>query len=165
MTVSNLPFWYILIDRLKRQKVISNGATIPYIIGAYELVDKSFLIDGNSINYLLTDIVNSSTEQVAVIQLCPDIHQFVVGLDNKQFCEIYFKKEKSFTNSSNEKTLYITQNASNLGASIADIIKNLEDKYLSRVKERAFSWDNYKNEWRPFNKKEEKDIKTTPDLA
>ncbi|QKZ12145.1 hypothetical protein [Spirosoma sp. KUDC1026] len=149
-------FWYKLIRNYKQKRLIDFGLTIPYILGANSLIDDSFQLDKDSIETLLANIINSELDQVAVIQLCPNIYQYVVGLDRKDFCMRYLSKETSFSKSDGEKTLYITQNASGLGKTIEIVTERLVTEYNHCLEEQNFSWDNFKQLWRPFSDNEKK---------
>lgn len=147
------PFWYSLIISLKTKKVITNGLTLPYIIGADKVINKK-PFDDNSIPSLLKNIVNSQTEQIAVFQNCTDINQYVVGVENLDFCNLYFKNYLSFNNQENSKSLYITPNALSFGTTIAEIEKNLIDKFQGFIQDEKFSWNRSTSSWEKFTPKE-----------
>jgi|WetSurMetagenome_2_1015567.scaffolds.fasta_scaffold132312_2 hypothetical protein len=157
MKNANVPYWYRLITSLKSQKEITNGLTIPYIIGANKLIDDSLVIDSSSIKQLLNELINSSMELVSVIQKC-DNKQYIIGLKDKKYCEKYFSHEIFFTNSNGEKTLYLTLNAQNIGTTINEINETFINLYSKCLLEQNFSWDNNDYIWRPFNAHEKEQI-------
>lgn len=151
MTISTNPFWYKLITSLKTKREITNGVTIPYLLGAKTLVDKSYEIDDDSIKELLNEIINSSVEQVAVLQKCDDINQYVIGLRDRQFAESYLKAEFCFSNTNSDKTLCVTNNASALGKTLDEISEKLKKLYFKDLTKENFSWNSFDEVWRQFN--------------
>lgn len=150
MTKDNLPIWYNQILFRKNNRIITNGLTIPYIIGSYNFLGQTY-----SINELMNEIINSNLDKCAVIQKCPEIRQYVIGIEDKNFCEIYFRNEISFTNSNNVKSLIITQNASDLGSNFEKITDTFINLYKNYLDEGKYSWDNRNKVWIPLNNYEE----------
>lgn len=159
ITLEN-PYWYKLITNLKAKREISNGVTIPYILGARKLIDNTFLIQEDSIFKLFTEIRNSSTELKVLLQNCPDVHQYVIGLREKDFCENYMKSDLSFKNENGDRVLYVTLTAIKLGNTIEEISNTLTNKYMRYMKIDEFSWDNDKQNWREFSPRERDLIST-----
>jgi hypothetical protein len=151
MTKDNLPIWYNQISFRKSKRIITNGLTIPYIIGSY-----NFLGHAYSINELMNEIINSNLDKCAVIQKCPEIRQYVIGIEDKNFCEKYFQNEISFTNSDNVKSLIITQNASDLGNNLKKITDIFINLYKNDLDEGKYSWDNRNKGWIPLNDYEQR---------
>ncbi len=154
MTDLENPFWYRLITNLKANGEILNGVTIPFILGAQEIKDNTLVIREESIYVLLTEIMNSSTELKVILQNCEDIHEYVIGLRDKYFCEHYLKSDLSFTNEKGDKTIYVALTAIKLGNTIHEISNNLTKKYWNYLKNNYFSWDKYNQTWRIFSQRE-----------
>lgn len=147
-------YWYSLIQLLKTKGEIKNGVTIPFLIGAYRLVNIGFENNKSCIHELLSEIYNSTTELKPVLQNCDDIRQYVIGLKTKDFCDKNFKNEFTFKNKAGEKTLIVTQNANSLGNDIESISNSLYQKYHERLQNETYSWRPYKENWEEFNDKE-----------
>jgi hypothetical protein len=102
------PLSYKLIETLKNRNTISNGLTIPYLIGSYKIANIELGDGAKGVSELLIELVNTETNMKPVIQHCGDIGKYVVGLKTKDFCERYFSKELAFYNQAGEKTLFVT---------------------------------------------------------
>ena len=145
------PFWYrLIVGHISSPNTrIENGLTIPYIIGAKRIIEGSN-VDENSVDSLLNEIVNSSTDEVAFIQKCPGIGKIVVALRQREFADKKFKTETSFINSSGQKSLYISKDASFLGKSLSEITDNLKKDYQDAINNEEFSW--FGGKWNKFIK-------------
>lgn len=150
----NNPLWYRLIETLKKSNTITNGLTIPYLIGSYRLANLDLGVGVKGVSELLVELSNSETTMKPVLQHCGDIGEFVIGLRTKDFCEIFFSKELVFNNQSNEKTLYVTSNATTLGQTIDDIANALYEKYKDFIEQENYSWRVDKQVWEPFDNNE-----------
>lgn len=160
------PFSYKLIETLKNRKTISNGLTIPYLIGSYRLVNIKLTDGAESVLELLTELANSETTMKPVLQHCGDIGKYVIGLQSKSFCLKYFSNELAFKNQTGEKTLYVTSNAASfLGRNIDEIAKALYEKYKDSIVQRNYSWRGYKQVWEPFDTNEIEVIKSIEKLT
>lgn len=153
MNQTNYPIWFQQINYQKRKKMILYGLTIPYIIGTYKLLGES-ATEKNLLKHLFEDILNSNLPQCAVIQKCPHIKQYVIGIESKEFCAKFFKNEISFKNKDNVDVLYITQNAKELGNNFDIIINKLRTLYKDKLASNLHTWDNDDKKWRVFNKNE-----------
>ncbi len=160
MSENTEPFWYRLIVSEKAQKKISTGLTIPYIIGAKAEKDKSYIVDEISIEMLLNEIKDSATEQAAFFQECPRIRQFVIGLTDRNNPEAEENSEIVFTNSNDEKSLYISGDAIDFGREIKEISENLNNLWLSDLIKERFSWDPSDTIFRPFSNEEKQRIES-----
>ena len=154
---SDFPYWYKLIKRLNAEHLITLGPTIPYIVGAYEINDAE---DSMTIHDLLYEILNSETDEVALIQKCPDIGKHIIYLKDRNFCTRFMQKEISFHNKKREKRLFVTQNALGLGATLEDVIQSLNNEYEKYIKEHKFSWDKNKLSWTEFTEEQKDFIKS-----
>ncbi len=152
----NQPIWYQQISYQKKNRLISNGLTIPYLIGTYKLYGYQFIKQENPIEVLINDIVNSEIDGCAVLQKCFDIRQFVIKIESRNYCKDNYKTEIYFKNNKDNKSLIITQSASDLGKDLPTIINTLSDLFLENINHGKFSWNNADKLWQEFN---EKDIK------
>lgn len=153
------PFWYKLISFLKSQNKIRLGLTIPYIIGAKTILGESNVITKKSIEILLNEIINSSTENIPFFQECRDIRQYVIGVIDKNHTDTVIKYESFLSNANGDKKLYVLGDASDFGSSVGEISQKLNELYLSALMEKRFSWDRNEKEWRPFSEDEKEIIK------
>lgn len=154
MLETNQNLWYDQISYLKKKNVISNGLTIPYLIGAYKVSGYSLNSQKNPIKLLFDEIINSQMEQYAVLQKCPYINQYVIGLDNKEYWDKYLRKLITFKNKKGDITLIITQNANELGDNLTSIVDKLNEQCKDSLILNRFSWDNNSKIWREFNENE-----------
>lgn len=153
---------YNLITSLKAKGIINNGLTIPYVIGGIKTINETLVLDYNSVKILLEEIINSNlSNDVIILQKCPDINQFVIKIENANFADKYLQKEIIFKNKEDRKTFYITQNASSLGNSVDEITANLNKLYLTNILEETFSWSNSSNQWFHFTDEEINIIKSS----
>jgi len=152
MELSNLPLWYKEISYHKKNNIISYGLTIPYLIGSYQVCQISS--SDSPIYSLFYEIIESDLEKCAVLQLCTNINQYVIGIEDIHFCEKFLKKEIKFKNSNGKIRLYITQNACELGNNRELMIKKIENLYIDQITNLNFSWNNQNMIWEKFNKDE-----------
>lgn len=150
--------WYKQISYQKKKNLISNGLTIPFLIGTYELCGCYLVGQQNPIKFLFNEIINSEIGVCAVLQKCPNINQFVIGIESREFCEKYFKKEIYFDNSKDNKILIITQNASELGSDLMKIVDTLTDLYFENIDLGKYTWNNGDKIWQEFNEKDKNRI-------
>lgn len=146
--------WYSLIKHFKEENAISNGLTIPFLLGAIALLNKEIKLNENSISSLLYEIAESETELNPVLQKCTDIKEYVISLRTKEFCRANFKSELVFKNTVGENSLFVSQNAASLGKNIDEISENLEKIYASALRNKKYSWKGFGETWEEFNEKE-----------
>ena len=94
--MSSNNYWYRLIQQAKENHDIFNGLTIPYILGAYKRSFPEYIIDKNSVQRLLLDLLDSQNELTAVLEKCGLINQYVIALRNHQSLEDNFQNEIHF---------------------------------------------------------------------
>jgi hypothetical protein len=152
----NHPIWYQQISYQKKNGLISNGLTIPYLIGTYKLYGYQLIKQENPIEVLINDIVSSEIDGCAVLQKCFDIRQLVIKIESRNYCKDNYKTEIYFKNNKDNKSLIITQSASDLGKDLPTIINTLSDLFLENINHDKYSWNNTDKLWQEFN---EKDIK------
>ena len=78
---SQVPFIVNLINTLKDNQLISEGITIPFLIGAYKIQENDTTIP--TLDYLkstLQKIINSLGEYKLFIKTCSNINQYVISL-------------------------------------------------------------------------------------
>ena len=78
---SQVPFIVNLINTLKDNQLISEGITIPFLIGAYKIQENDTTIP--TLDYLkstLQKIINSLGEYKLFIKTCSNINQYVISI-------------------------------------------------------------------------------------
>lgn len=155
---SNSLLWYNLIQGKKNNGSITNGLTIPYLVGAYSTLTKS--IKKDALIELITDICNTNMNQKAVLQYCGDINQFVISLKPIEFCLANFDKNASLKNNENDNSLYISLSATDFGFTKSDLIDNLWRKFEEPITNNKYSWKSLTQSWEPFSNQELEEINT-----
>lgn len=151
------PLWYRQITYQKKNRIITYGLTIPYLIGSYQICGET--LPKNPIEFLILEIINTDLDQCAVIQKCPYIRKYVVGVEQRQFCETYMRKEIQFKNSKGQTTLIVTQNAKELGNDFKGLINQFEKLYKPYTAISKFTWNNKIKSWENFTQTEIEIIK------
>lgn len=150
------PLWYNLIERKKNNGTITNGLTIPYLVGAYSEITKSGSKD--ALIDLISDICNTNMNHKAVLQYCGDINQYVISLKPLEFCIEYFDQTTAIKNQQNVASLYISPSATNFGFSKSDLIDNLWLKYEDPIINNKYSWKSLSQSWESFSDIEKEEI-------
>jgi hypothetical protein len=167
MSENTEPVWYKLIKQFKEEKIISDGLTPSFLVGAKNLLVETSVINESSIKSLLDDIVNSSTEDVAVIQACDEVDKgFVIALKDRKDVK-KMSIETCFSSSNGIESLCVTKNAAKLGSNIEEISIEMNKLYLTLMEQGKFSWglplddeDYSRKIWREFNPTEKNIILT-----
>jgi tRNA uridine 5-carbamoylmethylation protein Kti12 len=146
-------FWEDVITNYVKKNVITNGLTIPYLVGVLK-VKYSMKPTKETLSELISNLISSTSENKPVLQFCPEVNEYVVSLRSEVFCETNFKTEIFFRNVSNAKTLYITQNASQFGKTKEELVNSLWDRYGEQMEHNLFSWKPIKQQWFPFDENE-----------
>jgi len=152
MVKNNLHLWFNQISYQKKNGFITYGLTIPYLIGSYLICNQ--ILSDNPIKSIILEIVESNLEKCAVLQKCPNISQYVIGIDDREFCELYMKKQIVFKNSAGRTSLFITQNANELGNDLNNIIEHFDNLYCDCIANENYSWNNMTKNWTKFTKYE-----------
>lgn len=154
--MNDLPIWYKQILYQKDNRIIENGLTIPYLVGTYKTLGEKL---ENPIESLLNKIIESNFDKCAVLQKCPHINKYVIGIEDRGFCERLMKKDIQFKNSKGKSSLFITLNAEDLGNNLDNIVTKFEDSYETIIGKGQFSWNNTSKQWEKFNQPEIETIK------
>lgn len=159
MSFSRNPYWYKLIKLFSITETkyrISTGLTIPFLFGAYEVLEAPF---GN-IEQLIKAIIDVEIEKYPIIQKCPDIGKHVIMVENKSYCNRYFSKFPRIESILFKNSLLISTNTMNLGKSFDRICHNLKMAYGDTIQKGEFSWSNSNDCWRKFEVQEIELIKS-----
>lgn len=146
----NKQLWYNLIKHYKKNNKITFGLTIPFIVGVYKINSNN----ETSINHLLNQIIESNYSKCAVLQKCPNLNHYVIGIEDRNFARIYMKNYIQIKDKNQETQIYITLNAKELGNDINMIVKKLESLYFKEIESNKFSWNKKEKKWSEFDKTE-----------
>lgn len=149
MRRNNNPDWYKLTKLLKQKGKINTGLTIPYIFGAYKLLEQPF----ENISGLLDELRKNPIDKYPVIQKCGTIHQHVIAVEDKANYHKDYIRDVKLKNANNEINLVVSSNT-NLGRTDAEIYKSLTQLYKKYIDEGKFSWNNKEQKWKPFEEDE-----------
>lgn len=154
--MNNLPIWYKQVLYQKENGIIGNGLTILYLIGTYKILNEEL---ESPIKSLLNRIIESDLDKCAVLQKCPHINQYVIGIQDREFCERLMKKDIQFQNSNGNPSLFISLNAKKLGSKFDNIVTKFESSYLKLIRKDKFSWNKTSKEWEEFSQLDIETIK------
>lgn len=146
------PKWYKLIKAFRATNTsyrISTGLTIPFLFGAYQVLEKPFI----SIDYMIKSILDSEIDKYPIIQRCPVIGQHVVMVEEKAICNKKFIDFPKIQSDVSNNILFISNNTS-LGRTLDRVCHNLILEYNSPISRLEFSWSNINHCWRKFDDKE-----------
>ena len=143
------PYWYKLTKLLKEKGMINTGLTIPYIFGAYKLLEQPL----ENISALLDELRKNPIDKYPVIQKCGTIHQHVISVEDKKIYHKCYLKDVKLKNANNEIDLMVSSNT-DIGKTDEMVYKNLTQLYKKYTDAGKFSWNNKEQEWRPFEKEE-----------
>lgn len=144
------PYWYKLILFWKKINK-KTGLTIPFIIGAEMLVTPNQKL--KNVTQLLGEIMNSSNENIIVLNFCNDINEYVLTLDDNPYRLIKQEFKSPITN---KITLKMTPSTEILGTDFGSICESLEKRYSKQLQESTFSNTHFK--WSPFSDGDKKMI-------
>lgn len=144
------PYWHMLISYWVNKKK-KNGLTIPFIIGAEQFQNTSLKIAPMTVYQLLSEIINSDTDDIITLLYCDTIGDYVLGLNNSYNSMKGLEVKNQHTN---KTTLIATLSTIVLGNNINEIIKALTEKYADCLTDKKYSL--IKSNWADFD---ESDIK------
>lgn len=162
--MQNTGTWLKHINYQKSNKIISNGLTLPYLIGIY----KHLSIEAgttNAVDFLFKEILHTNTAYNIIIQRCPEIQQYVLGIEQKSFCNVYFKNEIRFKLNESTAEIIITQNAKCLGDNLQIVIADLNKLYKNEIDNNLNSWNAQNKKWTKFSSEEKKLIEMVQSLT
>jgi hypothetical protein len=147
---NDTPYWHKLISywvRIKRR----NGLTLPFIIGAEKFDKLSGDTAPMSVQELLSEIINSNTDDIVTLLYCDNIGDYVLGLNNSSNP---MDGTKVINVQTKRVTLIATLGTKILGNTTADITAALTKKYSDCLTSKKYSLINF--QWADFD---EGDIK------
>lgn len=146
------PRWYALLKLLKAAEPpyrITTGLTIPFIFGAYHMIEQPF----TNIYELVIAIRDSEINGYPIIQRCHVIGKHVVTVEGKEHYNKNHDKYINFKSDTSNSRLFISSNTQ-LGKTIEKVSHNLAAEYGDPIQEEEYSWDNANNRWRKFTGRE-----------
>jgi hypothetical protein len=147
------PYWYALIKLFKKVETkyrITTGLTIPFLFGAYQLLERPF----ENIKQLIQSIIDSEIDKYPIIQRCHVIGKHVVMVQERAYCNKNFIKFPRIESAIVDNSLLISTNSPNLGKTYERICYNLTAEYVGPIERGEFSWSNGNNRWRKFDHRE-----------
>lgn len=146
MNNKTFAYWYKLLNHFEKKNYISNGLTIPFLIGAVEVLQP------NSEKWTISDIIESFQQEGCTILKCGNIGEFVIGTIN----DLTEGEKKYFHNPCGE--IFVTDTSLDDVNSTSELIKIFTELYESKIQEAKFS-KNYLGEWSYFSIKDIERIK------
>lgn len=143
------PYWSILTKRLKKDGIIGTGLTIPYLFGAYRILDYQV----SNISELLQHILNSHAPEFPVIEKCDKIQYDVIKLEARNMANRDRKKEFHEPNEQTDNKLFVSYNT-NLGNSFEKVCAELTARYGTWINKEKFSWSQSEGKWKKFQPEE-----------
>lgn len=119
------------------------GLTIPYLVGACEIVEPE---NKFKIESLLKEINQKEFEQKVIISYCNDLDEYIVGFRVENYPS--FDSMKKYDN------LYLWDNDLEQKDSLESVINYLIDRYESKINEGHYSKDYYTLKWSGFDELE-----------
>jgi hypothetical protein len=134
--------WCDLIKFFEKNHYITNGLTIPFLIGAIELLQTR----KTSIPKLIEELTDFKNNNRTTIMKCGNIGEFVIGIMDFESEKYY----KNFPNSLPKEfdNLAVTDNSLNEYGKISELITLFENQYNNEIRIKNYS----KNEgkWTKF---------------
>ncbi|MBK7808846.1 MAG: hypothetical protein IPJ51_21560 [Saprospiraceae bacterium] len=152
MKRKNNPEWYKLIKLFKSIEPpyrITTGLTIPFLIGAYKLLNLPF----SEISTLVKNIVDSEIDKFPIIQRCHVIDKHVIMVEDKAKCNREYKDFIKIKSDIGNGILLISTNT-DIGKNLDQISNSLKLEYESTILREEYSWSNKNKHWRKFDEKE-----------
>lgn len=138
------PYWSALLHHFERKGYISNGLTVPFLIGARSRIEPGKAL----LN--ISELVNSINEVGGTILMCGNISEFVIGtLDTETS-----KYKSTYTNCIDN--IIITDNSLHNVNNLNTLISCFEDRYQEILNNSQYS-KNY-GEWTDFTDTEKRQI-------
>jgi hypothetical protein len=141
------PYWYKLLDYWVNTGD-NSGLSLPFIIGAKDLITPQAAPETGCIGGLLQSIVaGTALEQCATLKYCGTIQAYILGLQTRNEVE-----KPYFLNASGMPTLALIDGVFDRRQTLDDIVSFLEEKYLPLILSAKYSRQNTAfGVWGPFN--------------
>ena len=134
--------WAELIEFFEKNNYIRNGLTIPFLIGAIELLEKRKM----TISELTDELMDKNNEKQPAIMKCGNIGELVIGIMNietKNYYKMYPKNViKSFDN------LSVTDSSLDDYSEKSELIALFEKMYNNKINNGEYSKN--AGEWTGF---------------
>ena len=152
---SQVPFIVNLINTLKDNQLISEGITIPFLIGAYKIQENDTTIP--TLDYLkstLQKIINSLGEYKLFIKTCSNINQYVISIIGDKDIDIIGNDAPYpyIADSSGCKVLFFEEYFDIQAPSIENVSVFFWGKYVNELLDEKYSYA--ERAWRSFSDEE-----------
>jgi hypothetical protein len=125
--------WCDLIKFFEQNHYITNGLTIPFLIGAIELLQKRKM----TISKLIEEFTDSKSCSRTTIMKCENIGEFVIGIMDFESEDYYKKFPNSLPNEFNN--LAVTDNSLNEYGKVSELITLFENRYNDEIRTKNYS--------------------------
>jgi len=127
MEQNKTPYWYLVLSHFENKGYIHNGLTIPFLIGAREILEPQ--------ENLLTinELVNSIDTMGGTILECPNIGEFVIGTVDSETLKFKSAYPKLLDN------IIVTDNSLNAVNNLDELISHFETLYQDKLPNKEYS--------------------------
>lgn len=137
MTASTKPYWHKILSHYENKGYISNGLTLPYLIGSLQIIDN----DANLCS--IKEMIESFDDYGCTILKCDNIGEYVIGTLDKET----FDDRALYFNIGNR--IIVTDDSLNHIKSVDELIIFFKDLYEYIIEDKGYSKEN--NNWSNFN--------------
>jgi len=138
------PYWHGLLTHYENKGYISNGLTLPYLIGSLQLICNDTNLGS------VTDMIESLDDYGCTILKCDTIGEYVIGTLDKETLD----NRKLYYTIGN-KIIVIDESLNHIN-NVEELIIFFEDLYNDIIGKNCFSKDG--TNWRPFSDDESNKI-------
>lgn len=131
------PYWHRLLTHYENKGYISNGLTLPYLIGSLQLIDNDTNLES------VTDIIESLDYYGCTILKCDTIGEYVTGTLDKETLD----NRTLYYNIGNK--IIVTHQSLNHIKNVEELIIFFKDLYNDIIGNNCFSKDG--TNWRTFS--------------
>lgn len=136
MKESKISYWHLLLSYFESKGHIHNGLTIPFLIGAREILEPQANL------LTINELVNSINTMGGTILECPNIGEFVIGTVDSETLKYKSAYPKILDN------IIVTDNSLNEVNNLDDLISHFEKLYQDKIPNKEYSknygvWGNF----------------------
>lgn len=127
MEENTIPYWHVLLRHFENKGYIHNGLTIPFLIGAREILEP--------FENLLTinEFVNSLNTLGGTILECPNLGEFVIGTVDSETLVYKSAYPKILDN------IIVTDNSLNMVNNLDELTSHFEKLYQDKLPNKEYS--------------------------
>lgn len=144
--------WCKLIQFFERNNYIHNGLTLPYLIGAIDLLEGRTL----SLKQLISELIDTQGDKRSTIMLCDHIGEYVIGILDSE-SEMYYKKFKTNSFKIFENLIVLDSSLSNC-KTVINLVNIMEQRYNQIINSKNYS--KVHGQWTKFIEDDLNNIRT-----